>query len=61
MWILLHHFLIHVQRYLPQVVFWKWITPNTLGLVTQTAVYHWFIEGEESHTVDSLLEYLVYF
>lgn len=29
-----------------QVVFWKWITPSTLGLVTQTAVYHWSIEGE---------------
>ncbi|CAM6119092.1 unnamed protein product [Calypogeia fissa] len=29
-----------------QVVFWKWITPKLLGLVTQTAVYHWSIEGE---------------
>ncbi|XLR37495.1 hypothetical protein HN51_024244 [Arachis hypogaea] len=29
-----------------QVVFWKWITPKLLGLVTQTSVYHWSIEGE---------------
>ncbi|EPS71155.1 hypothetical protein M569_03602, partial [Genlisea aurea] len=29
-----------------QVVFWKWISPKMLGLVTQTSVYHWAIEGE---------------
>ncbi|KOM39603.1 hypothetical protein LR48_Vigan03g298500 [Vigna angularis] len=29
-----------------QVVFWKWITPKLLGLVTQTSVYHWSIEGD---------------
>ncbi|KHN46140.1 Clathrin heavy chain 1 [Glycine soja] len=29
-----------------QVVFWKWITPNTLGIVTQTSVYHWSVEGD---------------
>lgn len=29
-----------------QVVFWKWITPKMLGLVTQGAVYHWALEGE---------------
>ncbi|KAL2541769.1 Clathrin heavy chain 1 [Abeliophyllum distichum] len=29
-----------------QVVFWKWITPNMLGLVTQSSVYHWSIEGD---------------
>ncbi|KAG4966379.1 hypothetical protein JHK82_040561 [Glycine max] len=28
-----------------QVVFWKWITPNTLGIVTQMSVYHWSVEG----------------
>ncbi|SAM07401.1 hypothetical protein [Absidia glauca] len=28
------------------VVFWKWINLKTLGLVTNTAVYHWSIEGE---------------
>nr|PNR52339.1 hypothetical protein PHYPA_008713 [Physcomitrium patens] len=31
---------------LEQVVFWKWVTSSLLGLVTQTAVYHWSIEGE---------------
>ncbi|PKA50598.1 Clathrin heavy chain 1 [Apostasia shenzhenica] len=29
-----------------QVVFWKWITPKMLGLVTQTSVFHWSIEGD---------------
>lgn len=29
-----------------KVVFWKWISPNLLGLVTQTTVYHWSIEGK---------------
>ncbi|XP_026661199.2 clathrin heavy chain 1-like isoform X6 [Phoenix dactylifera] len=29
-----------------QVVFWKWITPKMLGLVTQTSVHHWSIEAE---------------
>ncbi|KAM7270794.1 hypothetical protein ACFE04_030008 [Oxalis oulophora] len=29
-----------------QVVFWKWISVKMLGLVTQTSVYHWSIEGE---------------
>ncbi|CAL9160333.1 unnamed protein product [Musa hybrid cultivar] len=29
-----------------QVVFWKWINPKMLGIVTQTSVYHWSIEGE---------------
>lgn len=28
-----------------QVVFWKWISVNTLALVTQTSVYHWSKEG----------------
>lgn len=23
------------------VVFWKWISPTTVGIVTDTAVYHW--------------------
>ncbi|KAK9907240.1 hypothetical protein M0R45_000970 [Rubus argutus] len=31
---------------LEQVVFWKWITPNMLGLVTRTGIYHWSIAGE---------------
>ncbi len=28
------------------VIFWKWISVNTIALVTATAVFHWSIEGE---------------
>ncbi|KAK8629636.1 hypothetical protein V6N13_078469 [Hibiscus sabdariffa] len=28
------------------VVFWKWISAKTLGLITQTSAYHWSIEGD---------------
>ncbi|KAF3649561.1 hypothetical protein FXO38_17596, partial [Capsicum annuum] len=28
------------------VVFWKWIPPKMLALVTQTSVYHWPTEGD---------------
>ncbi|KXS18347.1 clathrin heavy chain [Gonapodya prolifera JEL478] len=30
------------------VVFWKWITVNALGLVTEAAVYHWSVEGDSA-------------
>lgn len=30
------------------VTFWKWINVNTLALVTETTVYHWSMEGNES-------------
>jgi clathrin heavy chain len=30
------------------VVFWRWIDIKTLGLVTETAVYHWSVEGESA-------------
>ena len=30
------------------VVFWKWLTPSLVGLVTETSVYHWGIEGESA-------------
>lgn len=30
------------------VVFWKWISLNTLALVTETSVYHWSMEGDQS-------------
>ena len=30
------------------VIFWKWYSPTTLGLVTDTAVYHWSIEGDST-------------
>jgi len=29
-----------------QVVFWKWITPKTIGLVTGTSVYHWNLDDQ---------------
>ena len=28
------------------VIFWKWINDNTLGLVTDTSVYHWSIDSD---------------
>lgn len=28
------------------VIFWKWISLNTLALVTETNVYHWSMEGD---------------
>lgn len=28
------------------VIFWKWISPNTLALVTESSVFHWSMEGD---------------
>lgn len=28
------------------VVFWKWISPNSIALVTATSIFHWSIEGD---------------
>ncbi|KAI8915232.1 hypothetical protein DFJ77DRAFT_461771 [Powellomyces hirtus] len=28
------------------VVFWKWVSVSTLGIVTETTVYHWSMEGD---------------
>lgn len=30
------------------VIFWKWISVNTIGLVTENAVFHWSMEGDSS-------------
>ncbi|KAF7278693.1 hypothetical protein GWI33_008071 [Rhynchophorus ferrugineus] len=30
------------------VIFWKWISPNTLALVTESCVYHWSMEGDST-------------
>ena len=30
------------------VVFWKWISLNTLALVTETSVYHWSMEAHST-------------
>lgn len=29
-----------------EVVFWKWVNNQTIGIVTEGTVYHWSIEGE---------------
>ncbi|XP_076859512.1 clathrin heavy chain 1 isoform X2 [Brachyhypopomus gauderio] len=29
-----------------EVMFWKWISVNTIALVTDTTVYHWSMEGD---------------
>ncbi|XP_031626187.1 clathrin heavy chain [Contarinia nasturtii] len=31
-----------------EVVFWKWISLNSLALVTETSVYHWSMEGDST-------------
>jgi len=28
------------------IIYWRWVTPNTIALVTQGGVYHWSIEGD---------------
>ncbi|CAG0882402.1 unnamed protein product [Darwinula stevensoni] len=30
------------------IIFWKWISVNTISLVTETAVYHWSMEGDST-------------
>lgn len=30
------------------VVFWKWISLSCVGIVTETAVYHWSVEGGDA-------------
>src|SRR5271168_3983784 len=30
------------------VTFWKWISEKTIGLVTETTVYHWSIDSDSS-------------
>ncbi|EEB11299.1 clathrin heavy chain, putative [Pediculus humanus corporis] len=30
------------------VIFWKWISLNTLALVTESSVYHWSMEGDST-------------
>ncbi|ETN80473.1 hypothetical protein NECAME_09145 [Necator americanus] len=32
------------------IIFWKWINEKTIALVSETAVYHWSIEGEAAPT-----------
>ena len=39
---------VRTNSHLPSddVTFWKWISLNTVALVTDNAVYHWSMEGE---------------
>ena len=30
------------------IAFWRWITPNTIAMVTQTAVMHWTMDGDSA-------------
>lgn len=36
----------HVMQ--EDVIFWKWITLNTIALVTEQSVYHWSMEGDST-------------
>src|SRR5260370_38183592 len=31
------------------IVFWKWVSDTTIGLVSETAVYHWSISDQTSY------------
>lgn len=42
------------------VVFWKWISVNTVALVTEKAVYHWGMEGEYLRVSINLLHWHLY-
>jgi len=30
----------------PSVFFWRWVTPDTIGMVTQSSVLHWSLSGQ---------------
>jgi clathrin heavy chain len=30
------------------IVFWKWVSETTVRMVTDTSVYHWGIENQQS-------------
>jgi clathrin heavy chain len=29
-----------------ECVFWKWISVNSIGIITDLSVYHWSMEGD---------------
>lgn len=33
-----------------EVIFWKWFSPESLGLITETSVYHWNVLDENPIT-----------
>ncbi|KAI1721373.1 hypothetical protein Ddc_07825 [Ditylenchus destructor] len=30
------------------IIFWKWISPETIGIVTESSVYHWALSGDSA-------------
>lgn len=30
------------------VVFWRWLSPNLIGIVTDSTIYHWSVEGDSA-------------
>lgn len=38
------------------VVFWKWISDSQLGLVTDSAIYHWDVFDENQHTPEKITD-----
>lgn len=38
------------------VVFWKWITDSSLGLVTDSAIYHWDVFDENQHMPEKITD-----
>lgn len=38
------------------VVFWKWISETSLGLVTTTSIYHWNVFEESQVTPAKMFE-----
>lgn len=40
-----------------QVVFWKWVTPTLLALITGKAVYHWSMEDTSSEPAQMFLRH----
>ncbi|VDM72203.1 unnamed protein product [Strongylus vulgaris] len=36
---------LHAHQNAEDIIFWKWINEKTIALVSETAVYHWSIEG----------------
>ena len=38
-----------------EVVFWKWVSNDCLGIISTTAVYHWLLSGV--YKVDILIDF----
>ena len=42
------------------IVFWKWISNNTLALITEKSVYHWSLEGMFLNIISQVTLFLLY-